>query len=410
MRILFISNFYPPASRGGYEQWCQEVLDGLRSRGHAVEVLTSEHGKSGLQIPDPAWVHRSLHLEMELAALKNALQFFTHRKKREYENLQCVEEFIEQFKPDVVLVWGMWNIHHSIPMLIEKQMSGRVVYYMGDYWPTLPNQFANYWNAPPRSFFKGIPKLLLKPLAQAMLAREKYPILKFEHVLFPSVFMQNEFGHKGIAPQHAKIVYGAIDTNPYLHKNKRQNAGLSLLYMGRLSQEKGVHTAIQAVGALVRDHGFKNIKLTIVGEGEPEYEAYLRQLVEQEKAAAFVTFIPAQPKEALPALYQQADVFLFTSIWPEPFGRVIVEAMASEVVVVGAPVGGAAEILVEGKNSLIFIPDDSPGLARQLQRLIETPALRERLATAGRDTAVSKFDMQRMISEIETYLEALIKP
>ena len=225
MRVLFLSNFYPPASRGGYEQWCQEVADGLRSKGHAVEVLTSDHGKSGLHTSDPAWVHRSLHLEMELASLKNAVQFFTHRKKREQENLTHVAEFIEQFKPDVVLIWGMWNLHYSMPALIEKQMAGRVVYYMGDYWPTLPNQFENYWNAPPRSFLTGLPKLLLKPFAQAILVREKRPNIKLEHVLFPSVFMQNEFKQKGIVPTHAKIVYGAIDTKPYANSNQKHGDG-----------------------------------------------------------------------------------------------------------------------------------------------------------------------------------------
>jgi len=281
MRILFLSNFYPPASRGGYEQWCQEVLDGLRSRGHIVEVVTSEHGKSSLRTSDPAWVHRSLHLEMELASLKNAFQFFTHRKKREQANLKYVGDFIERFKPDIVFIWGMWNLHYSIPALIEKQMTSRVVYYMGDYWPTLPNPFENYWNAPPRSFLTGLPKLLLKPFAQASLAREKRPDIKLGHVLFPSVFMQNEFKQKGIVPPHTKIVYGAIDTRSYVNSHKKHVDGLSLLYIGRLSQEKGVHTAIQAVGILGRDYGFKNIKLTIVGDGEPEFETYLRQLVVQ---------------------------------------------------------------------------------------------------------------------------------
>jgi glycogen(starch) synthase len=408
MRILFLSNFYPPASRGGYEQWCQEVLDGLRSRGHVVEVITSAHGKSILQTSDPAWVHRSLHLEMELASLKNAFQFFTHRKKRERENFNYIGKFIEQFKPDVVLIWGMWNLHYSIPALIEKEMDGRVVYYMGDYWPTLPNPFENYWNAPPRSFLTGLPKLLLKPFAQAILAREKRPDIKLGHVLFPSVFLQNEFRQKGIVPTHAKIVYGAIDTKPYVNGNQKQGDGLSLLYIGRLSQEKGVHTAIQAVGTLVRDYGFKNIKLTIVGDGEPEYETYLRQLVVQENVAAFVTFVPAQPKEALSALYQQADIFLFTSIWPEPFGRVIVEAMASGLVVIGAPVGGASEILSANENALTFTPDNPNSLVQQLRKLSESPALYEQLAKAGRETAIRKFDLQRMTTEIESYLQALI--
>jgi hypothetical protein len=81
MQILFLSNFYPPASRGGYEQWCQEALRGLRSRGHEVIVLASDFGKNRLPDRDPVWVHRSLHLEMELASFRNTIQFFTHRIK-----------------------------------------------------------------------------------------------------------------------------------------------------------------------------------------------------------------------------------------------------------------------------------------------------------------------------------------
>ena len=44
MRILFLSNFYPPHAIGGYEQWCQEVADRLQARGHVVTVLTSRYG------------------------------------------------------------------------------------------------------------------------------------------------------------------------------------------------------------------------------------------------------------------------------------------------------------------------------------------------------------------------------
>ena len=117
--------------------------------------------------------------------------------------------------------------------------------------------------------------------------------------------------------------------------------------------------------------------------------------------------MPARPKEQLSALYHGSDVFLFTSIWAEPFGRVIVEAMASGMAVIGTSVGGASEILIENENALLFIPDDPTGLARQIQRLIENPSLRAQLADAGRKTAIEKFDMQRMTTEIESYLQAL---
>jgi glycosyltransferase involved in cell wall biosynthesis len=86
---------------------------------------------------------------------------------------------------------------------------------------------------------------------------------------------------------------------------------------------------------------------------------------------------------------------------------VIVEAMASGVVVVGTPVGGAAEILVDGENALTFTPDDPASLASQLKRLIESPELRGRLARSARQAAVDKFDIRRMTAEIETYLQGI---
>lgn len=408
MKLLFLSNFYPPASRGGYEQWCGEVAEGLRSRGHDVLVLTSTHGRGDFQSPDPNWVRRELHLEMEFASLRNAFQFFTSRRQRERQNLTLLRQTIETHRPDAVLLWGMWNFPRSLPALAEELLPGRVAYYVGDYWLTLPSQFENYWNAPARNPLTGLPKLLLRPFARRILAREPRPALKVEHALFPSAFMQTELQRRGVKPKHSKIVYGAIDTQPYLgQRAERKGETVSLLYVGRVTHEKGVHTAVEAVVRLVHEHSLTDLKLTVVGEGDADYVTRLHQLVDGKHLASFVDFLPAQPKETLPALYHGSDILLFTSIWAEPFGRVIVEAMASGVVVVGTAVGGAAEILSDGGNALTFTPDDPASLASQLKRLIDSPALRERLAESARRTAAEKFDLRRMIEEIEGYLHNL---
>lgn len=410
MKLLFVTNFYPPASRGGYEQWCEETLNSFRLRGHEVVALTSVFGKERLPNSDPNWVHRDLHLEMELASLKNAVQFFTHRKKREIQNLNRVRALIENFKPDVVLIWGMWNLHRSIPALIEELMPGRVAYYMGDYWPTLPSQFENYWNARSRNLFTLLPKLILRRSAQKILKREKRPDLRLENVMFASQYMRDEFKRKGISPRNPSVVYGAIDTKPYLNGNRDAvtQKGISLLWIGRLAPEKGIHTAIEAVGNLVRNYGIRDLSLTIVGDGEREYAEELHRLVERNNLASFVTFLPAQPKERVPAFYLHSDIFLFTSIWAEPFGRVIVEAMASGLAVVGTAVGGAAEILVQEENALIFAANDAPSLSLQIRRLIEEPELRRKLGAAGREDAKNRFDLKRMVQEIESYVGAML--
>lgn len=409
MKILFLSNFYPPASRGGFEEWCREVLEGLRARGHEVQVLTSNFGSA--HQPDPVWVHRELALEMEFSAFRNALQFFTSRKERERKNLACLRKHVEDFQPGAVLIWGMWNLHRSIPCLAEELSAGRVVYYMGDYWPALPGQLSEYWEAPARRWISNLPKSLLRPLARRILLREKPPAPRFEQVLFPSIFMQHEFERLGFSPKYSQVVYGAIDTGPYLKaRDPRRSKGYcSLLYVGRLSQEKGVHTAIKALGHLVHTLDIRNVRLTIVGSGDPDLEDRLRQLVREEGISTLVAFMPAQPKERLPEIYHDADILIFPSIWAEPFGRVIVEAMASGLAVVGTCVGGASELLVEGETALTFLPGDPVGLAGQLRRLIVSPDLRDQLGGQSRQFVVNRFNLPNMTAGIESHLAKLVE-
>jgi glycosyltransferase involved in cell wall biosynthesis len=76
--------------------------------------------------------------------------------------------------------------------------------------------------------------------------------------------------------------------------------------------------------------------------------------------------------------------------------------------VIGTATGGAAEILADNENALIFAPSDAAGLAAQIARLVESPLLRQQLTDAGRQTALTKFDLHRMTTEIEAYLRTIV--
>ena len=411
MKLLFISNFYPPASRGGYELWCQEIAENFKKKNHDVMILTSKHGKDRISTDQPNWVRRDLYLEMELNSPWNWLKFFTERNRNEHQNLLIIKEIIKSFSPDFILVWGMWNLSKSILEYAEEEMAGKVVYYMGDYWPSLPNQLVEYWGIPGKNWITSLPKRIFKRIALNMLDRENKPILKFSHVLYPTKFMRDNLAQKGYRSKESRIIPGAIDTSVYTSTDrpnlKINKDCLSLLYVGRLTHEKGVHTAIQAVQKLVNDYGRANIILTILGSGEIEYETYLHNLVRDEGLQDLVEFAGSKDKDELPGFYQKADMFLFTSIWPEPFGRVIVEAMASGVPVIGSATGGASEILINGKNSLVFQPGNSEQLAKKIIQLIDKPDLRQKISECGRNTAVEKYDIKTMAAEIEEYLTSI---
>ncbi len=409
MRILSLTNFYPPVAQGGFEQWCQEVSEGLRARGHEVEVLTSRHRRAAAP-GDPPWVRRDLYLEMELASLRNGVRFFVGRRRRRQANLVCLRRLVARFRPDAILAWGMWNLDRSLPALAEQLLPDRTVYYMGDDWPTLPAQYRFYWQAAPRSRLTAWPKRALGSLALRMLARESLPALRFEHVLFPSRFMRDDLARRGVKARRSRVVYGAVDTTPYVSPGapeRRAGDGWTLLYVGRLAPSKGVHVAVEAMAQLVHRLEIRGARLLIVGAGEARYEARLRALVRRERLEPFVEFVGRQGNRAMPEYYRRADVLLFTSLWPESFGRVLVEAMASGAVAVGAAVGGAAEILEHGQNALVSRPGDARDLAAQVARLIRDPDLWRRLSQAGRRVAVSRFDIKRMVDEIEEYLSGV---
>lgn len=109
----------------------------------------------------------------------------------------------------------------------------------------------------------------------------------------------------------------------------------------------------------------------------------------------FTGFV-AEPATAMRAL----DVVVHASTQPEPFGLVIVEAMACARPVIVSLAGGVSEIVEIGENALAHKPGDAAGLAECIERLATDAALRSKLGAAGRATAEARFDSARLAGEL----------
>jgi glycogen(starch) synthase len=404
MRILFLSNFFPPARPGGYTQWCHEVAERLERQGHTVGVLTSRYELEKAPASEQN-IYRLLHLEGDLAYYQ-PLHFFTRWKKQHRENLAVLEQTVRDFAPDLVFVWGMWALSKALPARAEKLLPGRVVYYLSDYWPSALDMHTAYWQSPTRHALMQLPKRILGKAAMSMLAKEVEADLKFEHVICVSARVRDLLVEAGLPVQHARIIHGGTDIERFPNVRRRDSSGgrLKLLYAGQIVQHKGVHTAVEAMARLVKRAKIHEVTLTLVGSGHPQYEDYLREMVEREGLQGFVTFHGPVSKKQMPSTLQEYDVLVFPSIYEEPLARMTQEAMASGLVVVGTTTGGTREILKEGITGLTFAPEDADALAEQIVRLLTDPDLRCRLAQAGRQSVVENFTLDRMVQEIEDYL------
>ena len=104
----------------------------------------------------------------------------------------------------------------------------------------------------------------------------------------------------------------------------------------------------------------------------------------------------------VPSLYANADIVVFPSLWPEPFGRIAIEAMAAGKPVIGTRIGGIKETVEQGAGILV-LPGSAEQLHAAIQQLIENPSLRTKMGIAGKKHAekYNEPNITRLI--IQTY-------
>jgi len=232
--------------------------------------------------------------------------------------------------------------------------------------------------------------------------------LQFEHAPCCSAAQRDQLLDAGVPLKDAPVIYEGVDLKNYLAQaDKRdyenKNDQLSLVFVGILAEHKGVHTTIEALEQLSAAER-KRVRLTILGKGHKQYEERLRSLVSQYQLSDLIEFHAPIPRPELPEFLGRFDVLLLPSIWSEPLARIMQEGLACGMVVVGSATGGTAETIVHGENGLLFQAGDAAGLAEQVKRLLDDPALRRLLAVEGRRTAEACFDINTLVSELESYL------
>ena len=196
-----------------------------------------------------------------------------------------------------------------------------------------------------------------------------------------------------------------------------------LLYVGRISPEKGLHVLMDAFDALFAER--PGLQLTLVGEEASPPPEMLVRLAGDEKtrqlesfyagsylaalrarlspaAAEHVHFTGAVPYAQVAEQYRDADMFVFPS-YMEAFGMPLAEALASGLPAIGARTGGIVDIIDDGVTGLLVESGDTAGLIGALRRLLDEPELRRSLAAAGRRKARERFSWDHVAAATERH-------
>lgn len=394
MKILLVHKFWRKV--GGAEVYFQDVARILRNQGHEVMIYTTD-----LDVPGS----RDVFPRDEKVIFGEAAEYlqggFFQRMKNIPEIIYSVKnkhrfrQLLGEFRPDVVHVFAIYIT--ITPSILDacREAGVPVVMSCNDYKHICPNyrlfhhghlcedcKGGKFYHA----FFNNCSKHSLA--VSLVSAVEGYVHHYFDIwkknvnlFLFESRFMMNkteEFWGKGTAqlrflgkPFHA----------PAFNCSDRDDG--YVLYLGRLSDEKGVDILLRAMKLV------PEARLKITGTGSEEQR--LREMVVSEGLQPQVEFTGALWGDDLETLIHGCRFMVVPSLWYENFPYVMIEAYARGKAVIGSDKGGIPEYIIPGETGWVFPSHDAQTLAGHIRDLFQHPGKAKSMGQKAKEYADREF-------------------
>lgn len=379
LKILILTNLYPPQVLGGYERGIADCARLLQHRGHQVLVLTSD-------TPELFAVHESRYAEPQIDRAFLLLgewssagaRWFDEEtiSDRQSRNIQALEQRIEAFQPDVCLA-GNLDFLETGTELIEALLARKIpiAHYVMNASPGYPVELA--------------------------------PQTSMHRYITCSNWIIHSLAAQGYPLAHAQAIYPGADVEAFYQPELPKRDRLRIAYASLVAPYKGTDVLVEAL-SILNASGIDFSATIAGGTFQPEFVEALKSFVISEEMSDRITFPGALSRDQLRELYKTHNVLVFPSRFQEPFGISQIEAMAAGLTLITSGTGGAGEIVYSGEDGLLFESENSLALADALSFLATTPEAWEQLAYKGQRKAMTEFTQTKALAKLENVLFDLI--
>ena len=407
MRILLLTNLYPPHVLGGAEIVARDYAVKLQDLGHEVFVLTSTYGLAHAEQDEHIW--RTLHYTpaahfdrtrvpwQQLHLLTDYYRYFHHSP-----NVTELQRAIAEIQPDVLYIWEITGIGLNTVLAALENVKLPIVFHLESFW-------LHYVLSPQTEQTRLQTRWLKKMLIGSV------PSLAYTSMIAASQTVKEEYAAVGCDPERIEVIYNGIDerfllTPPTVENDEgSRDQECKLIYVGRLCVEKGVMVILQALDLLVHEQDKQHFHLDIFGEGDEVYMRELHTFIQEKQLAALVTFHGKVSQDKLLRGYDAANIMLIPSVYKEAFGLVVAEGMARGLPVITSNTGGPAEIVTHDHDGLLIEPGDESALASAILQLSEDPATCSRFSQAARETVRTRFLIEANAKRAEQHLQRALQ-
>lgn len=428
MRILVVTNLYPPHYHGGYELRCSQVVEGMRSAGHTVRVLTSSYGLPATTSRHAAWwVEESngVPVERRLNQYRWPPQpagrpWRIRQARRELTDARILTKAAGDFRPDIVNWWNMYGLSKLL-LPLPPRWAIPDVHWIEDTW--MIDDYTRE-GKPPLDLWSALwdgrwgPRAL-RPLARVIgrewerrVGREGIPTRQFPnrpaHVCFVSEHMRTLHRQGGLDFPSSEVIHGGVPADRFYQALEARPLGRSrvrVLYVGQLTPDRGLPTLLEALDHI--DAGAQSrIELSVVGGGPAPHENRVKQQAAALRVATSVTFLGKVQHDGMPQLYERHDLLVFPSVRNEGLPLTMVEAMLAGCAVITTGSGGAMEV-ARAADLPLFPKGDAVALSRLLAFMVTHPDEMREVADRGQRVAMKEFTFDRMMGRWLATLDRL---